>query len=94
MSDVYLNGIWQNPYDEAYIFGFTPSISVCKVGTVNFKFSETYAFYNISRSSLKFDAGDGAGYRGLSPTHTITVNYTTPGKKELKFYKHLIVIIV
>lgn len=86
VSDVYLNGIWQNPYDEAYIFGFTPSISVCKVGTVNFKFSETYAFYNISRSSLKFDAGDGAGYRGLSPTHTITVNYTTPGKKELKFY--------
>lgn len=86
VTDVYVNGVWQNPYDEAYVFGFTPSISVCKVGTINFKFSETYAFYNISRASLKFDAGDGAGYRGLSPTHTITVNYTTPGRKELKFY--------
>lgn len=86
VSDVYINGVWQNPYDEAYIFGFTPSVSVCKAGTVNFKFSEAYAFYNISRSSLKFDAGDGAGYRGLSPTHTITVNYATPGRKELKFY--------
>lgn len=86
VSDVYVNGVWQNPYGEAYVFGFTPNISVCNTGTVSFKFSETFAFYNISRALLKFDAGDGSGYRGLSPTSTITVNYTTPGRKELKFY--------
>ena len=86
VTDVYVDGVWQNPYGEAYVFGFTPSSSVCNIGTVNFEFSTTFAFFNISRSTLKFDAGDGAGYRGLSPTHTISVNYTTPGKKELKFY--------
>lgn len=86
VSDVYKNGTWQNPYEEAYLFGFTPSTSTCYTGTVHFKFSENFAFYNIQRSSLKFDAGDGLGYRGLSPTHTITVTYNTPGKKELKFY--------
>lgn len=86
VSDVYVNGVWRNPYDEAYVFAFTPSRHVCKVGAINFKFSETYAFYNISRALIKFDAGDGVGYRELGPTHTITVNYITPGRKELKFY--------
>ena len=86
VSDVYINGVWQNPYDESYICGFSPSSNICKLGSISFVFSETFSFDNISYSSLCFDAGDGAGYRPISPTQTITVDYTTPGRKELKFY--------
>lgn len=84
VSDRYINGVWQNPYDEAYIFGFTPGFCICHTGTVSFNFPENLKFSNIPHSSLRFDAGDGTGYRDISTSSSISATYTSAGKKELK----------
>ncbi len=85
VSDVYVDGVWQNPYEEDYILGFIPSSSICRVGTVNFKIHPIYTFEYASNSFLKFDAGDGLGYRTITVNSPISVNYATEGMKELKF---------
>ena len=82
--DSYIDGVWQNPYGESYIFAFTPSSNTCRSGNVTFKFSSAYLFGHPGFTQLHFDAGDGNGYRSTNPMSSVSVNYTTTGIKELK----------
>lgn len=84
VRDVYLNGVWQNPYADAYIIGFTPEAHQCYTGNVCYTFPKTYLFSNVDIINIEFDAGDGDGYRQIGIDSKIDISYTSSGKKELK----------
>ena len=84
VSDAYQNGIWLNPYSESYIFAFSPSSNVCVSGTMTYHFSTDFLFNNQEITSVFFDPGDGYGYRSVTTTSDISINYPTVGSKELK----------
>lgn len=85
VSDSYIDGEWQNPYGEAYVFAVAPGSNVLEDGSVTFRFSSSLSFFNKISLALRFDAGDGNGYRPINTTSVISVDYSTPGVKELKF---------
>ena len=84
VKDVYMDGVWQNPYNEAYLFAFTPGVSMSEIGNVIFSFSMGFSRFNIPSINMQFDAGDGNGYRNVNVLSEIPVNYTSTGLKELK----------
>ena len=89
VSDVFQNGTWVNPYDEAFTFASAPSSTICRLGEVKFQFSQNFKFNNHSFSIIQFDPGDGNGYRNISPTSSIRVNYQSSGYKEIKLRARL-----
>lgn len=85
VSDSYIDGVWQNPYGEACVFAFTPSACVADLGVVTFKFHSLYSWSNIMFGNLRFDPGDGNGFRTVGAFSAVNVNYSSPGLKELRF---------
>lgn len=85
VSDRYVNGIWQNPYDEAVIFGFTTGAYSEETGNITFNFTSDHILTNMTFSSFYFDAGDGEGYRSITFPNTVSTSYLESGEKELKF---------
>lgn len=84
LYDCYRQGIWQNPYAEAYAFVFAPSFPL-HIGTnVKFKFSSANITSNCSIQQTEIDFGDGNGYRTVSGSYTPTIVYGTSGTKNLK----------
>ena len=82
--DNYVDGEWQNPYDEEYVFAFTPSSNISLERNIIYKFSTNFAFLNNLGVNMQFDAGDGNGYRNINFLSSIPVTYSTPGFKELR----------
>lgn len=84
VSDVYNNGVWQNPYGTDVLFGY----AIGNGGTVSQ--SVTYSFANVDSlstlvfSSIQFDPGDGNGFRALSSNGECTLTYQETGYKETK----------
>lgn len=85
VSDRYVNGIWQNPYDEAVIFGFTTGAYSEETGNITFNFTSDHILTNMTFSSFYFDAGDGEGYRSITFPTIVSTSYLESGEKELKF---------
>ena len=84
VSDYYINGVWQNPYEQATVFAFTPSSNISNSRNVTYNFSLSYAFTNVTIVKLFFDAGDGVGYREVQPNSSVNVIYDSTCDKELK----------
>lgn len=85
VKDVTINGIWQNPYGNAYVFACTPNRSI-KTGTsVRFRFDANQFIGNIIPTKIEFDAGDGSGYHIIYLPYDNTTYYTSDGVKDLKF---------
>ncbi|MBR5904898.1 MAG: hypothetical protein IKZ51_00400 [Bacteroidales bacterium] len=84
--DVYSNGIWQNPYDEAYTFVFTPSQFYHSGQSVHFKFDASHLYGNVNPISIEFDAGEenNVGYRSIVSPYETTIYYSSPGEKTIK----------
>lgn len=76
------DGVWQNPYDDAYLFGFAPIAEISYSSTVTFIFNGL--FTNASVSKIEFDPGNGGGYRNVTTGNTVTVSYSGNGIFELK----------
>lgn len=85
VSDKYIDGIWQNPYETAFMVGFTPNTNTSDSRSMKFRFSLKYRFTNALITRMEFDAGDGNGYRNVLINSIIPVNYSSSGLKELKF---------
>lgn len=83
-QDVYINNVWQNPYESDVIAAFSPYINVERSQTVTFYFGSAYRFTNRNITSVQFDAGDGVGYRTVSNNGSVQISYSTTGQKELK----------
>lgn len=81
-----INGIIQNPYDEAFSLLFSPGRQVHRGTSVQYKFSLNNIISNCQIAQVAFDAGDGNGYDYdlLNGPSNFVVNYSTVGPKELK----------
>lgn len=85
VSDRYIDGIWQNPYEENYIAAFAPSSAISPSLNVEFTFSSSNIKSNVSEGySVQFDAGDGVGFRTVNVSDVLNVNYPESGLKELR----------
>ena len=84
--DVYSNGIWQNPYDEAYTFVFAPNRPYSTGQFVRFKFDISHLYGNATPISIEFDAGEESniGYRTIGSSYDVTIYYSSIGDKNLK----------
>lgn len=82
--DVYENGIWNNPYGEAFVFGFSPEANISETGSVEYRFSTQFIFKNTDIAKIEFDAGDGKGFSVVNCPATVNAVYTSDGIKELK----------
>lgn len=84
VQDVYVNNVWQNPYESKVIAAFTPYMNVMRNQTVVYSFDSSFRFTNRNISSIQFDAGDGVGYRTVYNGGNVQVTYSTTGLKVLK----------
>lgn len=83
LYDVYVNGLWRNPYVEAYTFVFTPGSPIIQGPNVTYQFSSSQLFTNLSISSIEFDNGNGT-YQTIGSSYEETVVYSTSGNKHLR----------
>lgn len=79
-----INGILQNPYDEATSLVFAPGRQVHAGTIVHYIFSLNNILSNCQISQVEFDAGNGSGYNPLNSQSDFFINYSTVGPKELK----------
>lgn len=83
--NVYRDGAFVNPYEEAVLFAFSPSAIACTNTAVKYKLNIPQALRNLPVHAAWFDADDGNGYRQINPTNaTIMINYPSAGEKILK----------
>ena len=84
VSDRYLNGVWQNPYEQVTVLAFSPNTNMSIYRNITYNFSSLFFLSNVVIDELFFDAGDGLGYREVQLNSTINVLYNSCGDKELK----------
>ena len=87
LKDVYTGGVWQNPYQEFKTIAFTPSINSYNLTYCNVVFPAGLFTSNMTGdiASLKFDAGDGQGYRNISYDVPVALNYPDTGFRHWVF---------
>ncbi len=84
VSEVFVDGIFQNPYAFADLFAFSPSSNVSSSTTVVYEFNDQHIFRNQNYVGVRFDPGDGNGYRSINEDSSVSVTYSSGGIKELK----------
>lgn len=75
LKDVYVDGVHQNPYDDAVLFTFLPSDTLF-FNDVTFSFPSTIHKYNF-KPTIEFDADDGRGYQTINNATRLVVNYSS-----------------
>ncbi|WP_052332500.1 esterase/lipase family protein [Bacteroides neonati] len=79
-----INGVWQNPYQSNYTFGFSAQDSLLYGNSIHYTFSADLWKSNVITSSMAFDAGDGRGYQEISIGGSLLVTYAQGGIKHLR----------
>ncbi len=87
LYDKYVSGVWQNPYQTETAFVISPSVTIYTGTSFTILLPVNLWLTNNSAatSGISIDAGDGLGYRTLTPGVSLSVNYTSPGDKEWKY---------
>lgn len=87
LYDKYVNGIWQNPYDEKQVFAV--SAPIVKYNSLSMQVqlpaSLWYSNQAISVQSIAIDFNDGLGYQIMEFNQLKTVTYVAAGLKEWKY---------
>jgi Secretion system C-terminal sorting domain/PGAP1-like protein len=92
LLDKYIGGVWQNPYQTETAFALAPvnpklqGLSQQILLPTNLWFGNDFG----AISSIQIDAGDGLGYRTLSPGTALNVNYLDTGYKTLSYKVNLV----
>jgi hypothetical protein len=83
LKDVYVNGVWQNPYQELKTFAISPSIISYNLTYCKVVLPSSLSLSNMGSevSKLEMDAGDGQGTRIITLDQQISLNYTDTGWK-------------
>lgn len=76
-SDKYINGVWQNPYNEKQVFAITPPIGKHKGLNFNVKLPANLFLSNYPSNiqSIQINFGDGLGYRTVTYGQLLNVSY-------------------
>lgn len=90
LIDKYVNGVWQNPYQNQQVFAISPSInSYNSYGThaVHVLLPANTWLTNSAGliSSMTVDFADGLGARALTTNQTYNLSYSTGGTKTWDF---------
>lgn len=85
--DVYLNSVWQNPYEELTTMAISPSIISYSRTNVSVLLPSNLFLSNMSQQiqNIQFDADDGLGYRNLNLDISLNLNYTDTGWRHWVF---------
>jgi len=83
-SDSFVEGLWQNPYGESTIVGFSSCKTVSSYSREASFFISDFCSNFKNTTLLEIDFGDGLGYRTVSFNQNISVLYSSFGIKELK----------
>lgn len=91
LKDVFVNGVWQNPYQEFTTVAISPSVLTYKLTYCSVVLPSNLFLSNMLSqiSSIQFDAGDGHGYRSLSFDVPLSLNYADTGWKHWVFKLNL-----
>jgi hypothetical protein len=87
LKDVYLNSIWQNPYQEFNTMAISPSTISYNLTYCSVVLPSNLFLTNRSSeiNSIQFDAADGLGYRTIQYNTPINLNYADTGWKRWLF---------
>lgn len=87
LSDKYVNGVWQNPYEEKEVFVMAPPILKFNGLSVGVKLPAALWYTNQGTSvqNIAIDFSDGAGYRTITMDQYIGVSYSVKGLYEWKY---------
>lgn len=86
-QDKFINGVWQNPYQEFQTFAMTPAINSYEGLNLQVKIPSTifYSNYQSLIQSIQIDFDNGLGYVSVPFNQNTAVNYTTEGVKTWKY---------
>lgn len=87
ITDKYVNGVWQNPYIDQYVFAIASPILVYKSLSLQVTLPASLWYTNQATSvqSIAIDFNDGAGYQIMTLGQVHTINYATAGTYEWKY---------
>ena len=87
LYDKYINGVWQNPYDEKQVFAIAAPVLKYNSLTMQVQLPSSLWYTNQGSlvQSVAIDFNDGLGYQAITFGQLKTVTYTQPGTKEWKY---------
>jgi hypothetical protein len=87
LKDKYINGVWQNPYQEFNTMAISPSTIDYNLTYCSVVLPSNLFLTNRSSdiSSIQFDAANGQGYRTIQYNTPISLNYADTGWKHWIF---------
>ena len=87
LYDKYVNGVWQNPYNEKQVFAIASPIVKYNSLTMQVQLPSSLWYTNQGSSvqSIAIDFNDGLGYQPTTFGQIKTVTYSTAGIKEWKY---------
>ena len=87
LKDVYVNSVWQNPYQEFNTMAISPSTINYNLTYCSVVLPSNLFLTNRSSeiSSIQFDAADGLGYRTIQYNTPVNLNYADTGWKRWIF---------
>ncbi|HNP67101.1 MAG TPA: T9SS type A sorting domain-containing protein [Aequorivita sp.] len=87
LSDKYINGVWQNPYEEKKVFAMAAPILKFNSLAVKVKVPAALWYTNAPGEvqSIAIDFGNGTGYKPVTMDQLLYVSYTTKGLYEWKY---------
>ena len=87
LYDKYVEGVWQDPYEENKTFAITTPLLHYKNLTVNVKLPENLFYSNVASEveRIEIDMDDGQGYRKILFNQRISTTYEEEGNKIWKY---------
>lgn len=87
MYDKYINGVWQNPYEEQQVFAIAPPILKYNNLIVDVELPATLWYTNQASEvqSIAIDFGEGNGYQIMTFGQIKTISYSQAGIYEWKY---------
>ena len=86
VDDVFVNGIWQDPYSDDYVFVFAPSVPIVQGSSVTYQLTIDKLFTNLDvdlvNHPIEFDNGNGV-YVPIDLPYESTCSYSA-GDKHLR----------
>jgi hypothetical protein len=91
LFDKYVNGVYQNPYLQDRTAGFAPFSDTYRGQSFNINLPANLWLTNSASmvNHIEIDAGDGLGYRTITPGTNLGVSYADTGFKVLNFKLYL-----
>ncbi len=78
-DDKYINGVWQNPYDNKTAFAVVSPVFAFNKSNIEVKLPTELWHSNANITAIAIDFGDGAGYKNLTNNAIASTNYTATG---------------